>query len=100
MKIVTTQMISELPARAAIAPRKRMNLNLHTDLSDPINRFLNAGLAGPMFPHIDIGSGRWELINVIQGRIDVVIFTSDGEVKTRFALAANGPSLIEICSGE
>jgi hypothetical protein len=33
-------------------------------------------------------------------KIDVVIFTSEGEVKTRFALAGNGPSLIEICGGE
>jgi cupin fold WbuC family metalloprotein len=46
MKIVTTEAIEELLTRAATAPRKRLNLNLHAEPSDPINRFLNAGLAG------------------------------------------------------
>jgi hypothetical protein len=46
MKIIAAETITDLLARAASAPRKRMNLNLHAEPSDPTNRFLNAGLAG------------------------------------------------------
>ena len=99
MKIITAEIIEELLVRARNAPRKRMNLNLHLELSDPVNRFLNAGLAGTYVrPHrhrID----RWELLNVLQGRLDVVILTSNGAVKQRIALTPKGPSLMEIPGG-
>jgi len=100
MKIVTGEMIAELLARAAMSPRKRLNLNLHTELSDPTNRFVNAGVAGTYVrPHrhrID----KWELLNALQGRLDVVTFASSGAVKGRFAIGLGGPSLIEIPGDE
>jgi cupin fold WbuC family metalloprotein len=100
VKIVTPEMISDLLSRAAVAPRRRTNLNLHTNPSDPLNRFLNAGLAGTYVrPHCH-QIGKWELLNVVQGTFEVVIFTSDGKVKNRFALGPKGPALIEICGGE
>jgi hypothetical protein len=49
MQVVTAETILELVARAAMTPRKRMNLNLHAALKDPINRFLNTGLTGFVF---------------------------------------------------
>ena len=100
MKIVTTEAIEELLTRAATAPRKRLNLNLHAEPSDPINRFLNAGLAGTYVRPHRHRIGKWELLNVLQGRLDVVIFTSNGDVNSRLALGAKGPSLVEIYGGE
>ena len=91
MKIVTTETIAELLTRAATAPRKRLNLNLHAEPSDPINRFLNGGLAETYVRPHRHRIGKWELLNVLQGRLDVVIFTSNGEVKSRFTL--EGPEL-------
>jgi cupin fold WbuC family metalloprotein len=44
--------------------------------------------------------GKWELLNLLQGRLDAVIFSPDGRVKHRFALRPDGPSLIEIPGGE
>jgi cupin fold WbuC family metalloprotein len=100
MKIVTKETIAELLAHAAVMPRKRVNFNLHAELSDPVNRFLNAGVAGTYVrPHrhrVD----KWELLNVLQGRLDVIFFTSKGEVENRIALGPNGPSLIEVHGGE
>ena len=68
-------------------PRRRTNLNLHEEPSDPINRFLNAGLLGTYVrPHrhrID----KWELLNVLQGRLDVVIFTAGEKLITASPLA-------------
>ena len=81
MKIVNAEAMAELLSRAAASPRKGMNLNLHAEQTDAVGKFLNAGIAGTYVrPHrhrID----RWELVTVLRGRFDVVIFTSDGMVK-------------------
>ncbi len=100
MKIVTAGMIANLVAQAAVAPRKRMNLNLHETPTDPTNRFLNAAVAGSYVRPHRHPVGKWELLNVLQGSLDVVIFTSDGKVESRFALGTNSASLIEIYGGE
>jgi cupin fold WbuC family metalloprotein len=100
MKIVTAETIAELLARAAMTPRKRMNLNLHAEMSDPTNRFLNAGLAGTYVRPHRHRIGKWELLNVLHGRLDVVIFGSHGEVNSRFSLGPKEQSLIEIQGGE
>jgi cupin fold WbuC family metalloprotein len=101
MKIVTEGTIADLLARAARAPRRRMNLNLHAELSDPVGRFLNAGLVGTYVRPHRHRIGRWELVNVLQGRLAVVIFTSDGDVKDRFELGAEeDTSLVEIPGGD
>jgi cupin fold WbuC family metalloprotein len=100
MKIVDPEAIAELLLRAAASPRKRMNLNLHAEQTDAVGRFLNAGIAGSYVrPHrhrID----KWELVTVLQGRFDVVIFTSDGMVKSRVVLGLQGTSVAEIPGGE
>jgi hypothetical protein len=61
MKIVNKTTVGDLLLRAAASPRKRMNHNLHAELVDPINRFVNAGIAAPTYAHIDIasGNGNW-----------------------------------------
>ena len=100
MKIVNAEAIAELLSRAAASPRKRMNLNLHAEQTDSVGRFLNAGIAGTYVrPHrhrID----RWELVTVLKGRFDVLIFTSDGVVKSRVVLGSQGASVAEIPGGE
>jgi cupin fold WbuC family metalloprotein len=100
MKIVTEATIVELLAGAAMARRKRMNLNLHSELSDPIGRFLNAGLAGTYVRPHRHREGKWELLAMLQGRLDVVIFTAAGEIKSRFPLSPQTLSVIEIPGGE
>ena len=93
-------MIKDLLGRAAESPRKRVSFNIHPKLSDPVNRFLNIGLPGTYVrPHrhrVD----KWELVNLIQGQLDVAIFTIDGRLKQRHALGADNASLVEISGGE
>jgi len=77
-----------------------MNLNFHAEPIDPVGRFLNAGIAGTYVrPHrhrID----RWELNSVIQGKCDLLIFTSEGAVKSRVALNSGAATVAEIPGGE
>ena len=100
MKIVTAETIAGLLSRAAASPRKRMNLNLHAELTDPIRRFLNAGIAGTYVRPHRHRIGKWELVSVVQGKFDLVIFTSDGVVKNRVALSSDGASVAEIPGGD
>jgi cupin fold WbuC family metalloprotein len=87
MKIITAEIIAELLSSAAASPRKRKNLNLHAELTDPIARFLNAGIAGTYVRPHRHRIGKWELVSVLQGRFDLVIFTSEGVIKTAFPSA-------------
>jgi cupin fold WbuC family metalloprotein len=100
MKIVTAEMIAELLSRAAASPRKKMNLNLHAELTDPISRFLNAGIVGTYVRPHRHRSGKWELVSVLQGRCDLVIFTSDGVLKNRVPLSSEGTGVAEIPGGD
>jgi cupin fold WbuC family metalloprotein len=90
--------IDELVMRARSSPRRRLNLNLHRDLSDTIQRFLNAGEPGSYVrPHRHVAQ-RWELFAVLRGQIDVMLFSDDGAVTHRMALSA-GSGVIEIPGG-
>jgi cupin fold WbuC family metalloprotein len=100
MKIVTTEIIAELLSSAAASPRKRKNLNFHAELTDPIARFLNAGIAGTYVRPHRHRIGKWELVSVLQGRFDLVIFTSEGVIKNRVFLSSEGISVAEIPGGE
>jgi hypothetical protein len=44
--------------------------------------------------------GKWELVNLLQGRLDLVIFAASGEVKHRVALGPEEPRVAEIPGGE
>jgi cupin fold WbuC family metalloprotein len=77
-----------------------MNLNLHAGPTDPVGRFLNAGIAGTYVRPHRHQIGRWELVSVIQGKFDVVIFTADGVVKSRVALSSKDASVAEIPGGD
>jgi cupin fold WbuC family metalloprotein len=100
MKIVTAETLARLLSRADASPRKRMNLNLHAELTDPIARFLNAGIAGTYIRPHRHRLGKWELVSVLQGKFDLVIFTCDGMVKERVALNSEGACIAEIPGGE
>ncbi len=99
MTIIAPETITKLLSQAAASPRKRTNLNLHTEPADPTNRFLNAGLSGTYVQPHRHRAGKWELVTAIQGRLDFVIFTSNGIVKERIALSPGGTSLAEIPGG-
>jgi cupin fold WbuC family metalloprotein len=100
MKIVTPELLADLLARAAASPRLRTNLNLHEALSDPINRFLNAGLAGTYVRPHRHRSGKWEVVSVLQGGLDLLIFATGGRLEARIALGLGGACVVEIPGGD
>lgn len=101
MKLIDTTLLKNLSAEAAASPRRRANHNLHQNLEDPVQRFLNAVEPGSyVCPHRHHTPPRHELFVAIEGRAAVLLFTPDGEVTERTEITAGGETrIVEIPAG-
>lgn len=92
MKRIDDARLGALVARARAAERRRANDNLHPDLEDPVQRFLNAMEPGTYVrPHRHAHPPRWELFLALTGRAAVLGFDEGGRVVWREELSAHGP---------
>jgi cupin fold WbuC family metalloprotein len=86
LKLVSPKLLDELSQRAANSPRRRLNLNFHEDLLDPINRMLNAFEPGTYIqPHKHENPDKREVFIVLRGSLVVVFFDDSGN-PTEFVL--------------
>jgi cupin fold WbuC family metalloprotein len=86
LKIVSKELLHELSKKAMNSPRKRLNHNFHDDLSDPINRMLNAFEPGTYLqPHKHENPDKREVFIVLRGSLVVVFFDPKGN-PTEFVL--------------
>jgi cupin fold WbuC family metalloprotein len=69
---------------------------MHPDLSDPIQRMLNAGYPGSYVRPHRHGPDRWENFTLIQGAIAVLLFDDKGIVASRTELHRGGIPLVEL----
>lgn len=85
MKQITFADLKTLAAQAQQSPRLRANRNLHTELTDPIQR-----LAIAMEPGTYVRAQRhphtWELLSALSGRFVVLNFDEEGTVIERTVL--------------
>jgi cupin fold WbuC family metalloprotein len=87
MKIIRTADLASLSRDAAARPRRRLNHNLHPELSDPVQRLLNAVEPGSYVRPHRHGEGVWEIFAVLAGRLKVLTFTEDGTVASTLVLS-------------
>ena len=101
LKIVTASTLAELSNKAAEAPRRRCNFNLHPVLDDPVQRFLNALEPGTYArPHRHCEPAKWELFVILAGAAAILVFDDDGRVTERQELDAAGSTrAVEIPPG-
>lgn len=79
LKIVSESLLNELSQKAALSSRKRLNLNFHEELSDPINRMLNAFEPGTYIqPHKHENPDKREVFIVLRGKMLMVLFDDSG----------------------
>ena len=94
MKQLTDSLLDQLSSQARQSPRLRANHNLHTALSDPIQR-----LAIAMEPDTLVRPHRhrhtWEMLLPLRGRFVVLCFDDAGVVTGRTLLGA-GCAVIEL----
>jgi cupin fold WbuC family metalloprotein len=92
MQLINREAIHQLLKRAATAPRRRANLNLHPGPEDPVERLLVAAKADTYFrPHLH--ETKWECALVIQGAFDLLIFDDTGGITEKVRLGKPGDAL-------
>ncbi|SFN51037.1 cupin fold metalloprotein, WbuC family [Izhakiella capsodis] len=97
MKHLTPNDLATLSQKAASAVRLRSNLNLHAELSDPVQRLAIAMEPGTYIrPHRHLQT--WEVLTPLTGRFVVLLFKDDGSVLQRVVLGEDA-QLIEIPAG-
>jgi cupin fold WbuC family metalloprotein len=88
VKKLTDTMLDTLSQQAQQSPRRRANLNLHEDLTDPIQR-----LAIAMEPDTLVRPHRhphtWEMLYALRGRFIVLHFDAQGTVVDRALLGTD-----------
>ena len=79
MNKISYETLSDLTKEAQFSERQRQNVNLHKELSDPIQRLAIAMEPGTYIrPHQH--SQTWELLTALRGRFVVLNFDDDGSV--------------------
>ena len=98
VKQIDTPRLDELVKAAQASPRRRANLNLHEELSDPVQR-----LAIAMQPDTLIRPHRhghtWELLWPLRGRFVVLHFDDHGAVTYR-AVLGDELAVVETAAGQ
>jgi cupin fold WbuC family metalloprotein len=100
-KVITNATLAELSQKAVEAPRRRMNLNHHDDLADPINRMLNAFEPGTYVqPHKHENPDKREVFIILKGSMVVVFFDDLGNANEFVLLDRDkGNYAVEIAPG-
>lgn len=102
LKTVLLADFQALSAKAQGVARARANLNLHPQLDDPVQRFLNAIEPGSYVrPHRHAEpQAKWELFVVLSGAVAVLVLDDAGVVQERVVLDAAGDCrAVEIPAG-
>jgi cupin fold WbuC family metalloprotein len=99
MNIVDAARLTELRQAAEAGPRRRSHLNLHDDLSDPIQRVVIALEADTYVRPHRHAEPKWELFALLEGACTVVTFDAEGTVTDRVDLSPTGARLVQIPVG-
>ncbi|MBV8634127.1 MAG: WbuC family cupin fold metalloprotein [Burkholderiaceae bacterium] len=98
MRTLTLTDLDQLTTTAQQAPRQRSNTNFHPQLDAPVQR-----LAIAMEPETYVRPHRhrnsWELLNVLRGAFEVIVFTEQGEITERIRLSADKVRVLEMPAG-
>lgn len=89
MKKINQEKIDQVCEESRKSPRKRKNYNYHEELSDPLQRLLNAMQPGTYIqPHKHENPDKREAFLVLQGKVLVVTFNNAGEIEDHILLDA------------
>ncbi len=87
MKKITQESINKVCDEARDSKRKRKNYNYHDELSDTLQRLLNAMQPGTYIqPHKHEAPDKREAFIILQGRILVLTYNNEGEITEHFIL--------------
>jgi cupin fold WbuC family metalloprotein len=87
---VGDQQLRELLTHAAESTRRRSHLLLHANHQDPVQRLLIA-LETDSYIRPHMHSEQWEMLILLRGRLDVLIFDPEAEIVQRLAMNVAAP---------
>lgn len=100
MKTIDARRLDEMAAQAAASGRRRVHLNLHDALDEPVQRLLIALEPGTYLrPHRHATPPKWELFTLLRGALAILTFDDDAVVRDRFDLNDGAVTVIEIPPG-
>lgn len=90
MKTITKLTLDNLSNQAMLSERGRKNLNYHDELSDPLQRLLNAMEPGTYIqPHKHEGPDKRELFIILRGKALVITFKENGVIDEHILLSSS-----------
>ena len=87
---ITQPQLAQLADAAATSARKRSHILLHADHQDQVQRLLIA-LEPDSYVRPHVHNEQWEMIVLLRGRLDLLIFGPQAELTQRLALSAASP---------
>jgi cupin fold WbuC family metalloprotein len=94
---VDERQLDELLRQAAASPRRRSHLLLHAGHHDQVQRLL-IGLEPDSYVRPHVHSEQWEMLVLLRGELDVLIFGPQAELAQRLAMSVASP-VVQIPSG-
>jgi cupin fold WbuC family metalloprotein len=82
--------LAQLLAQAAASCPRRSHLLLHADHQDQVQRLL-IGLEPDSYVRPHVHSEQWEMLVLLRGALDVLIFGAQGELTQRLAMSVAAP---------
>jgi cupin fold WbuC family metalloprotein len=89
-QLVGSEQVDRLLETAAASTRKRAHLLLHADQKDQVQRLL-IGLEPASYVRPHVHSEQWEMIVLLRGRFDFLIFDPQAELLQRLAMSEASP---------
>jgi cupin fold WbuC family metalloprotein len=87
---ITQPQLAQLADAASASTRRRSHILLHADHQDQVQRLLIA-LEPDSYVRPHVHSEQWEMIVLLRGRLDLLIFTPQAELTQRLAMSAASP---------
>ena len=94
---ITQPQLEQLADAAAASARRRSHILLHADHQDQVQRLLIA-LEPDSYVRPHLHSDQWEMIVLLRGRLDLLIFGQKAELTQRLAMSTASP-VVQISRG-
>jgi cupin fold WbuC family metalloprotein len=88
--LIDEAQLAQLAQDAAAGARRRSHILLHADHQDQVQRLL-IGLEPDSYVRPHVHSVQWEMIVLLRGRLDLLIFDPQARLRQRLALEAASP---------
>ncbi|UGB01012.1 WbuC family cupin fold metalloprotein [Leclercia sp. G3L] len=102
MRLIDTEQLDSLYKEAEQSERLRSHLLLHDSHQDKVQRLLIAMKKGSYVdPHFHILKHQWEMFTIIEGQLQVCLYSDEGKVIKRFTAGQNtGITVVEFAPGD